>query len=78
MTQAAAVDRFRELHRAGCFVLPNPWDAGTAKVGSGLLRVAWGAFLRAARELHAAGTFGAFAGGATFAELNAMFTRRGD
>lgn len=22
---------FRELHRSGCFVLPNPWDAGSAK-----------------------------------------------
>ena len=21
---------FRELHRAGCFVMPNPWDAGSA------------------------------------------------
>ena len=21
---------FRDLHRAGCFVLPNPWDGGTA------------------------------------------------
>lgn len=23
---------FRELHRAGCFVLPNPWDAGGARL----------------------------------------------
>jgi 2-methylisocitrate lyase-like PEP mutase family enzyme len=22
---------FRELHQAGCFVLPNPWDAGSAR-----------------------------------------------
>lgn len=22
---------FRELHRSGCFVLPNPWDVGTAR-----------------------------------------------
>lgn len=22
---------FRELHRSGCFVMPNPWDAGGAK-----------------------------------------------
>ena len=22
---------FRELHREGCFVIPNPWDIGTAK-----------------------------------------------
>ncbi|HKQ60243.1 MAG TPA: isocitrate lyase/phosphoenolpyruvate mutase family protein [Candidatus Polarisedimenticolaceae bacterium] len=29
--QAAAIARFRELHGSGCFVLPNPWDAGTAR-----------------------------------------------
>lgn len=23
--------KFRELHRSGCFVIPNPWDAGGAK-----------------------------------------------
>lgn len=23
--------RFRELHRSGCFVLPNPWDIGSAR-----------------------------------------------
>jgi 2-methylisocitrate lyase-like PEP mutase family enzyme len=28
--QAAAVARFRAMHQSGCFVLPNPWDAGTA------------------------------------------------
>src|SRR5579883_3384012 len=22
---------FRELHRSGCFVIPNPWDVGTAR-----------------------------------------------
>ena len=24
------VDAFRQLHAAGCFVIPNPWDAGSA------------------------------------------------
>jgi 2-methylisocitrate lyase-like PEP mutase family enzyme len=24
--------RFRALHREGCFVLPNPWDVGTARL----------------------------------------------
>lgn len=24
--------RFRELHKDGCFVIPNPWDIGSAKV----------------------------------------------
>lgn len=28
--QADAVARFRELHDSGCFVLPNPWDVGSA------------------------------------------------
>ena len=23
--------RFHDLHRSGCFVLPNPWDAGSAR-----------------------------------------------
>jgi 2-methylisocitrate lyase-like PEP mutase family enzyme len=29
-TQRSAVTRFRALHESGCFVLPNPWDIGTA------------------------------------------------
>lgn len=28
--QQKAIARFRELHASGCFVLPNPWDAGSA------------------------------------------------
>jgi 2-methylisocitrate lyase-like PEP mutase family enzyme len=28
--QSSAIARFRELHKSGCFVLPNPWDIGTA------------------------------------------------
>jgi 2-methylisocitrate lyase-like PEP mutase family enzyme len=24
--------RFRQLHEEGCFILPNPWDAGSAKM----------------------------------------------
>jgi 2-methylisocitrate lyase-like PEP mutase family enzyme len=24
------IERFRELHASGCFVLPNPWDPGSA------------------------------------------------
>jgi 2-methylisocitrate lyase-like PEP mutase family enzyme len=24
--------RFRRLHESGCFVLPNPWDIGSAKM----------------------------------------------
>jgi 2-methylisocitrate lyase-like PEP mutase family enzyme len=29
-TQRDAVEKFRALHASGCFVLPNPWDTGTA------------------------------------------------
>jgi 2-methylisocitrate lyase-like PEP mutase family enzyme len=29
-TQRAAVETFRTLHAAGCFILPNPWDVGSA------------------------------------------------
>ncbi|PYQ53056.1 MAG: 2-methylisocitrate lyase [Acidobacteria bacterium] len=25
-------DRFRQLHQSGCFVMPNPWDPGSAKL----------------------------------------------
>ena len=24
-------DAFHEMHRSGCFVIPNPWDAGSAR-----------------------------------------------
>jgi 2-methylisocitrate lyase-like PEP mutase family enzyme len=27
---------FRQLHQAGCFVIPNPWDVGTARYLQGL------------------------------------------
>lgn len=30
------IERFRELHDAGCFVIPNPWDAGSARLLEGL------------------------------------------
>ena len=30
MKQSSAIEEFRHLHESGCFVLPNPWDAGSA------------------------------------------------
>jgi 2-methylisocitrate lyase-like PEP mutase family enzyme len=30
------VTEFRRLHEAGCFVMPNPWDIGSARVVVGL------------------------------------------
>jgi 2-methylisocitrate lyase-like PEP mutase family enzyme len=29
-SQREKIDAFRQLHAEGCFVLPNPWDIGTA------------------------------------------------
>jgi 2-methylisocitrate lyase-like PEP mutase family enzyme len=29
---SSKVDLFRELHRSGCFVIPNPWDLGSARI----------------------------------------------
>jgi 2-methylisocitrate lyase-like PEP mutase family enzyme len=31
-TTAQKRTAFRELHKQGCFVLPNPWDAGSARI----------------------------------------------
>lgn len=38
MTKSTAEKRalFRSLHEQGCFVLPNPWDAGSARLLQGL------------------------------------------
>ena len=45
-------------------------------VGASLARVAWGAFLRSAREIAARGTFEAFADAASFDELDGLFRGR--
>ncbi|HEX6159466.1 MAG TPA: isocitrate lyase/phosphoenolpyruvate mutase family protein [Thermoanaerobaculia bacterium] len=31
-----ATARFRQLHQSGCFVIPNPWDAGSARLLAGM------------------------------------------
>ena len=36
ITRAGKVARFRALHQAGCFVMPNPWDAAGARLLAGL------------------------------------------
>jgi 2-methylisocitrate lyase-like PEP mutase family enzyme len=46
-------------------------------VGSALARAAWGAFMRAARDLATNGSFDGLAGAASFAELNGLFRDRG-
>src|SRR5690606_7920828 len=35
-TQAEKAETFRALHERGCFVIPNPWDAGSAVLLSGM------------------------------------------
>jgi 2-methylisocitrate lyase-like PEP mutase family enzyme len=30
MTQASRIELFRAMHTSGCFLLPNPWDVGSA------------------------------------------------
>src|SRR5438034_3478600 len=32
MTQQEKAERFRALHESGTFVIPNPWDTGSARV----------------------------------------------
>lgn len=34
--QADRCSAFRTLHESGCFVIPNPWDVGSARVLAGL------------------------------------------
>jgi 2-methylisocitrate lyase-like PEP mutase family enzyme len=54
MTQAEKALRFRELHKKpGAFLLPNPWDAGSARILAGL-----GFEALATSSGAAAGTFG--------------------
>jgi 2-methylisocitrate lyase-like PEP mutase family enzyme len=36
ITQAQKADQFRQLHEAGCFIIPNPWDAGSARLLAGM------------------------------------------
>src|ERR1700747_724000 len=37
MTREQKYDAFRALHeRPGAFVIPNPWDAGTARILAGM------------------------------------------
>jgi len=36
LTTAQKREAFRRLHEDGCFVLPNPWDAGSARYLQGL------------------------------------------
>jgi 2-methylisocitrate lyase-like PEP mutase family enzyme len=50
--------------------------ARRVSVGSALARVAWGAFIRAARSIATTGSFDAFEDAASFDELNGLFRMR--
>ena len=32
MSQAQKGGKFAALHQSGCFIIPNPWDAGSARL----------------------------------------------
>lgn len=36
VTQSDKANAFRALHREGCFIIPNPWDAGSARLLAGM------------------------------------------
>lgn len=36
VTQSDKAEAFRALHREGCFIMPNPWDAGSARLLAGM------------------------------------------
>src|SRR5262249_10561121 len=57
--------------------LPQFTDLGVRRhsVGSGLALTAWGAFLRAAKDIKANGTFNLLANGAASADLNELFRK---
>jgi 2-methylisocitrate lyase-like PEP mutase family enzyme len=50
-------------------------DVRRISVGSGLARVAWGAFMRAAQDIATTGAFDSLGETAAFAELNKIFTK---
>ncbi|MEP1142898.1 MAG: isocitrate lyase/phosphoenolpyruvate mutase family protein [Henriciella sp.] len=34
--QQTKAETFHDLHKTGCFIIPNPWDAGSAKLLTGM------------------------------------------
>ena len=36
LTQREKGQRFQRLHEGACFVIPNPWDVGSARVLAGM------------------------------------------
>jgi 2-methylisocitrate lyase-like PEP mutase family enzyme len=63
-TQQQKAERFKALHQGETFIIPNPWDAGTAKVLAGL-----GFEALASTSAGFAFTLGRLDGGATVDEV---------
>lgn len=66
LTQREKAERFRKLHEGRAFVMPNPWDGGSARVLAGLgfqalatslYRAAMSGMIAAATEVKEQGTF---------------------
>jgi 2-methylisocitrate lyase-like PEP mutase family enzyme len=78
IVRAVAPKPVNVLVGAPGFTVAQLADRGVRRisVGSALARVAWGAFLRAAREIHETGTFGSLGDAVSIAELSAIFARR--
>ena len=36
ITQQQKATQFKALHQSGCFIIPNPWDAGSARLLAGM------------------------------------------
>lgn len=75
VVKAVAPKPVNVLVGAPGFAVQQLADLGVRRisVGGALARVAWGGFLRAAREMLEQGTFKEMASGAPFAELNGFF-----
>jgi len=69
----SALAAFHALHASGCFVLPNPWDVGSAVYLEHLGRAARAAIDARGSET---GSFDGLAGAASFSELNGLFQTR--
>jgi 2-methylisocitrate lyase-like PEP mutase family enzyme len=75
VVRAVAPRPVNVLVSAPGFTVRELEDLGVRRVsvGAALARAAWGAFMRAAREMMARGTFEGLGEAATFAELNGLF-----
>jgi len=78
IVEAVAPKPVNVLVSSPIFTVAQLADLGVRRisVGSGLNRVAWGAFLNAARSIQETGAFDAFSGAASFKELDDVFSSR--